>query len=149
MARLGCVAACLLLSTGLAAGPAETSITNDEHPWVNLPSSPLQFRVDPTRNQELFLENQMEAPIRTFTLGCVSHEGGRPKTTHRFSLTEASISARGSYTVVATLHGRKDGSRWSREIHAFSREASHCAVIGSKLAVVEVQFADYAVWAIP
>ena len=133
--RIDLVALVLLCTLSAVSDRSSLRADGVEPFWLNLPSCPLEILVDGTRSH---LRNMSRASITSYQMGCIVKRDGKVNVVSQekeeFSSLQPVDSGKGSILLfpkpshVNYLSGRCAGS--------------------TKLSVVQVRFADGAVWTV-
>lgn len=103
--------------------------------WINIPSSPLEFRLFPNK-RFLGLANRSTGRVVEFTLGCVTQDGDKVRMVHQATATKTDLASN-------SASGKQ---LYFKDVSAYAQDRECCNKATAKLAVVRVTFADGSTW---
>ena len=102
-----------------------------EELWINIPSCPLEFRMNSSRRYSM-LENRSSATVIRYRLGCVTGtETNRPRVVRKAPPVNTDLES---------------GKGLGASINVHTSEMERCSEMKAQLAVIEVLFKDGFVW---
>jgi hypothetical protein len=127
----------LFLNVVLITGQAQqvNGAKTQEEWWINLSSSPLEFKVFPN-DRFLALFNRSGGHVVEFKLGCVIQNKGRARAISKTTGIKTNLAA-------ASASGQQ---MYFKDVLSYAEETERCRKESAKLAVIEVVFADGAIW---
>jgi hypothetical protein len=102
-----------------------------EELWINIPSCPLEFRMNSSKRYSL-LDNRSSGRVVRYRLGCVSgDEANKPRVLRRTKFVDTDLEPSKGLINSISVH---------------SGEMERCFKMNARLAVIEVRFKDGSLW---